>query len=105
MVFTTATSASDGLAIAGEERSRPLPIRLRLACLLSRGRTSRRSRFLNMESAGVTVRAGKILTYGPGMASYYGAFAYAQWTNYTTFRPANSCTPWPTLADLDQVCG
>ena len=48
---------------------------------LSLGSTPPHTRFLSLASVGVTVPAGKILTYGWGMQSYSLSFIYAQWTN------------------------
>ena len=83
MVLTTATSASDSLRLLVKTApSTPYTITVCMFALTGPYITSQA-----IPQYGICWRdsaSGKILTYGPGMSSYYGAFAYAQWTNYST---------------------
>ena len=83
MLFTTATSASDGLRLL--VKAQPATPYTITTCMFAQSGTYITSQ--SIPQYGICWRdssSGKILTYGPGMANYYGAFAYAQWTNYTT---------------------
>ena len=83
LVFTAATSASDGLRLLVKSQpATPYTITTCIFALSGNYITSQA-----IPQYGICWRdsgTGKILTYGPGMGSYYGAFSYAQWTNYTT---------------------
>jgi len=99
MVLTTATSASDSLRLLVKTApSTPYTITVCMFALTGPYITSQA-----IPQYGICWRdsgSGKILTYGPGMSSYYGAFAYAQWTNYSTLSAGQFMYSLPYAAPI-----